>query len=82
MVWNDVQEEPHSICLQLADEVFKFFLVSEFRVQPGWIGNVVTMCAAPPGLEDGRGVEVRDAEFMEIWDQPSRVLKSHSRMKL
>ncbi len=82
MVWNDVQEEPHSICLQLADEVFKFFLVSEFRVQPGWIGYVVTMCAAPPGLEDGRGVEIRDAEPMEIWDQPSRVLKSHSRMKL
>ena len=46
------------------------------------VGDVVTVRAAGPGLQVGRGIDMRDAQVAQIGNDGNRVPKGEAGMKL
>src|ERR1700756_1112785 len=68
--------------LQLACEVFKFFLGSEFRVKASRVSDIVSVRAAAPRLENRGRVKIGDAEVLQVRNQATGIFKAHRLMKL
>src|SRR5579885_1176527 len=68
MIGNNIQNQPHLMPMQLLHEFLKFLFGSNLRVEPRKIRHIVAVAASTPGLQHGRGIKVRNAERVQIWN--------------
>ena len=73
VVGNDVEKQAQALAVQLRRKVGKTFLSAELGIEPVVPGQVIPVHTAGPGLEDGRRVEVSDAELFKVADNVLRV---------
>jgi hypothetical protein len=66
MIRHDVDDQPHAVLAQLCDQSLELFLGAQLGIQARVIGDVVAMRAARPGLEDRRGIDMADAEPLQV----------------
>ena len=62
MVRYEIQDQPEIVLFQPLAQPLETGLIAEFRIEPGMIDDVVAMRASLARLEEGRGIDMRDAE--------------------
>ncbi len=82
VVGHNIQHLAHAVILELIYQLLQLFIAADFRIELVVVSNVITMLAAGSGLEDGRGINVRDAQRMQISDKTARILKAKAGVKL
>ena len=66
VVGNDVEQQAQTLPLQLRRETGKAFVSPQFRIEAVVTGHIIPVHAAGPGFKDGRGIEVADAQLLEV----------------
>ncbi len=66
MVGNDIQQKTQTLPLQLRRETGKAFGSAQLRIEAIVTGHVVAVHAVGAGFKDRRGVEVADAQLLEV----------------
>ncbi len=66
VVGHRVEDQPHAMLAQGGNQALQRGLAAQLRVDAGRIDYVVAMARASAGLEDGRGIQVADAQLGEI----------------
>ena len=66
VVGDDVQQKTQTLPLQLRREIFKAFGSAKLGVETIVTRHVVTVHAARAGFKNGRGVEVADAQLLQV----------------
>src|SRR5262249_39929910 len=82
VVGNDVENLPQAVTLELMHKRLQIGVGADFGIQRVVVSDVVTVHAAGTGLQNGRRVNVRDAERVQIADETARVLKTESGIEL
>ena len=82
VVGHEVEQQPHAVVMQLFGELLELLVGADFGVDAHGVGDVVAVRTAAPGLEPGRGVEVADAELVEVRDQVAAVYEPEPLVKL
>ena len=82
VVRDDVQQQPHPAVAQRLHERVELRLGAQLGVQPGGIGHVVPVGAAPAGLQDGRGVQVGDPQGVQVRNEAAGVLEPEPPVEL
>ena len=82
VVGNHVEQKTHCAVLQIATQAVELRSGSQFRIQPRRVRHVVPVQAASSGRKDRRGIEVADAELVEVSDQPSGIFKTKVSVEL
>lgn len=75
MVRYEVQDQAEIVLAQGIAQAGECFLAAKFGIELAVIDDVIAMGAARPGLEKGRGVEMRNAELLQIWHQRRSVIE-------
>ena len=65
-----------SFCFERRGKPRESLVAAELRVEPVVVDDVVAVRAAGPRLEEGRGVEMRDAELLEVGRQRGGVVEA------
>ena len=82
MVGNEIENEAHiSRCESIA-QALKRLVAPEFGIERTVLDHVVSVRATSAGLEKRRGIEVADADSLQVRDEFGCVVKSESRSKL
>ena len=66
MVWDDIQQKTQPLPLQLRREIGKAFRSAQLRIETIVARHVISVRAVGAGFKDGRGVEVPDAQLLEV----------------
>ncbi len=66
VVGNEIENQPHRAGAQGIAEAYEVVPVADLRVESVVIGDVVAVLAAGARLQEGRGIDVADAERVEI----------------
>ena len=82
MVRNKIENLSHAVILQLLNQFLQLFITADFRIQLIVVGNVISVGAASASLEDGRRINMRNAESVQISDEPPRIFKTKSGIEL
>ena len=64
------------------DQRLELLFSSDLRIQLVVVGDVVAVHTARARFQDGRGIAVRDAEALQVRDQPARVFEAKPTVKL
>ena len=82
MVGHDIQHLAHAVILEFTHQLLQLFIAADFRIELVVVSNVITMLASGSGLEDGRRINVRDAQRVQISHKAARILKAKAGIKL
>jgi hypothetical protein len=82
VVGHDIEKEAHSMLAQPLDKSVHFLFRAKLGVNPQRVGDIVSVLASAARFHVGGGIEVRDSEPMEIWDQAFCIGELEIRMKL
>ncbi len=66
MVGDDIQQKPQPLPLQLRRELGKALRSAQFWIEAIVARHVIAVRAVRAGFKDGRGVEVPDAQLLEV----------------
>ncbi len=82
VVGHNVKHLPHACRGHRRRELFVFFAAAELGIEAGVIDDIVTMHAARPGFQIGRGVTMADAQFRQIGHQIRGIAKAKPAVEL
>ncbi len=82
MVRHEIQNQPEIVLPQRGAQPLKAGFATEFRIELGMVDDVVPMRAALAGVHEGRGIEMADAERLEIRHHGSRGVEIEIRRQL
>ncbi|MNH03433.1 hypothetical protein D3C79_626960 [compost metagenome] len=82
VVGHGVEDQPHAVLAQGADQALQRRLAAQLRVDLGRVDHVVAVARAGAGLEDRRGVQVADAQLGEIRHQRYCLVEGEVTVKL
>ncbi|MNM86466.1 hypothetical protein D3C81_986180 [compost metagenome] len=82
MVGDNVEDQPHVVPMQGADQAVQRRLTAQFRIDPGRIHHVVAMHRPGAGAQQRGGVDMADAEAGEIRHQWHRIFEREAFVKL
>src|SRR5689334_755993 len=68
MVGDEVEDQSEAMRTQRVRQQHKACLAAKLRIEPGMIDNIVAVRRAPSCHHEGRGIEMRDAERLEVWN--------------
>ena len=68
MIGHEIEDQAEIVLLQRRTQPFEAGLAAKLGIELGVIDNVVAMGAALARLHEGRGIEMRDAERLQIGD--------------
>ena len=66
MVRHEIENQPEIVLPQHSAQPLEAGFAAELRVELGVVGDVVAMRAALAGAHEGRGIEMRDAERLQV----------------
>src|SRR5437868_6316635 len=64
------------------NQFLQLFIAAHFRIELVVVSDVVPMRASGAGLEDGRRINVRDAQRVQISYKPPRIFKTEAGIEL
>ena len=71
MVGHEIEDQAEIVLLQRRAQPFEAGFAAKFGIELGVIDDVIAMRAALARLHEGRGIEMRDAERLQIGDHGS-----------
>ena len=75
MVWHEIQDQPEIVLPQRGAQPLESGFAAELRIELGVVGDVIAMRAALAGAHERRGVEMGDAERLQIRHHGGRGVK-------
>jgi hypothetical protein len=82
VVRNHVNKQAHPALSKRASELDERRHAARLRVDLRVVNDVVAVRAAGPGLQNGRGVAVGDAEVAEVLDERAGLLEGEVAVEL
>ena len=82
MVGNEIENKPEIVLLQRRAQPLEAGFAAELRIDPGMIDDIIAMGAALARFHEGRCVEMRDAERLQIGDDGGRGVEIEIRREL
>ena len=82
MIGHDIQHLAHAIILELVHQLLQLSIAPYLRIYLIVICDVITVLAAGLGLQDWRGINVRDTQRVQISNKAARILKAKAGIKL
>ncbi len=82
VIGNDVLQPAHAQATQLLGHRVEIFGRAQFSIEAERVNDVVSMHAAGPGLENRRGIKVRDTELVKIGNERLGIREAKSFVKL
>ena len=75
MVRHEIQDQSEIVVPQRGAQSLEAGFAAELRVELGVVGDVIAMRAALAGAHEGRGIEMGDAERLQVRHHGSRSIK-------
>ncbi|MNF87912.1 hypothetical protein D3C84_703910 [compost metagenome] len=82
VVGDNVEDQPHVLLTQRADQTAQRRFAAQFRVDRGGVHHVIAVHGTCACAQQRRGVDMADAEAGEIGHQRHRVVQREAFMKL
>ena len=76
VIGNEIKDQAKIVLLERVGEARESFIAAQVGIEPLVIDDVVAMRAAGPRFQERRGVEMGDAEPLEIGRKRGRIVEA------